>query len=344
MFNVNKFVQGSIWRWVCKMPNRPGVQGSERPVLIISNDTFNQFSPSVNCVTITSVLKESPVHVPVHITKDSHIQCEQVHTVTKEELTEFMGMVNDSIMLSVKSKLKYQFNMAADRNLELLNSIKHGVDNINSRTEPEILNTILLSINALAVKADSGFGLHKIEEDLLKMVSNLYTSIEKIVRGGSWQASEEVAAAVIQPVFGMIEDTSEDISDNGFGSAVSSEGVKGRRRYSEEDKLFIADKTNSIKDLVERYGFTENAAYRMRAYFRARLGLSKKDPVTPEMQVTQISNRKGVHRKYSDADRKFILDENNTLEDLMKMFDYKDKNAAYKARAYIQKSSASATG
>jgi mRNA-degrading endonuclease toxin of MazEF toxin-antitoxin module len=59
----------------------------------------------VNCVAISSQLKESPVHVLLHMEKDSHIMCEQIFTVSKTELTDFMGNVPNSTLLRKAQKI-----------------------------------------------------------------------------------------------------------------------------------------------------------------------------------------------------------------------------------------------
>lgn len=98
----------------------PGVQNGERPILIVSNDTFNAYSPVVTCASITTVPKVSPVHVSIHVYEDSDIQCEQIHTVSKNELDDYIGMVPHDILKQVKEKLKIQFDLDTDRTYELL--------------------------------------------------------------------------------------------------------------------------------------------------------------------------------------------------------------------------------
>ena len=136
--HTNKYMQGSVFKWTSGDSIRAGVQSGERPMLIISNNTFNYFSPVVNCVSITSILKESPVHVPIYINMDSHVQCEQIHTIPKAELVDFMGMAPPITISNVKAKLRIQFDMAADKNTEMFQAIKKILDDLNAQTEPEI--------------------------------------------------------------------------------------------------------------------------------------------------------------------------------------------------------------
>jgi len=118
--STNKYVQGSVWYWKNEREKMPGVQNGERPILIVSNDTFNAYSPVVTCASITTVPKVSPVHVSIHVYEDSDIQCEQIHTVSKNELDDYIGMVPHDILKQVKEKLKIQFDLDTDRTYELL--------------------------------------------------------------------------------------------------------------------------------------------------------------------------------------------------------------------------------
>ena len=42
------------------------------------------------------------------------------------------------------------------------------------------------------------------------------------------------------------------------------------RKYTPEDKAFIADKNNSIELIMEKYGYDKESAHKMRAYFKKR--------------------------------------------------------------------------
>jgi len=96
--SLNKFLHGTLWKWI---PNELA--------LIISNDEYNSRSLEVNCVSVTGVIGDS-------ISIDN-VQCNQVHTVEKAALYEFMGAIPASILAAVKAKIQKQFNMGDDKNL-----------------------------------------------------------------------------------------------------------------------------------------------------------------------------------------------------------------------------------
>ena len=43
------------------------------------------------------------------------------------------------------------------------------------------------------------------------------------------------------------------------------------RKYTPEDKAFIADKNNPIEIIMEKYGYDRENAHKMRAYFKKRI-------------------------------------------------------------------------
>ena len=85
-------------------------QGGTRPVLIISNDIGNKHSPTVIIAAITSrVHTKLPTHTPVSdyegLDKDSVILLEQIRTIDKQRLKQYMGMMPNSIMARVDKAL-----------------------------------------------------------------------------------------------------------------------------------------------------------------------------------------------------------------------------------------------
>ena len=75
-------------------------QGGTRPVLIISNDIGNKHSPTVIIAAITSRVHTKaklPTHTPVSnyegLDKDSVILLEQIRTIDKQRLKQYMGMM-----------------------------------------------------------------------------------------------------------------------------------------------------------------------------------------------------------------------------------------------------------
>ena len=98
-------------------------QGGIRPVLIVSNNIGNKFSPTVIVAPVTSKTIEKnklPVHVDLvafdKIKNDSIILIEQVRTIDKQRLKSYIGKINNKQKLEVNSALIIEFGINSERN------------------------------------------------------------------------------------------------------------------------------------------------------------------------------------------------------------------------------------
>ena len=81
--------------------NSGSVQSGERPVLVVQADDYNQNAPTIIVAAVTSVIKKR--YLPSHIIlgeefglkKPSMVLLEQIRTVNKEDLREYIGTVDD---------------------------------------------------------------------------------------------------------------------------------------------------------------------------------------------------------------------------------------------------------
>ena len=97
-------------------PVQGSEQGGVRPVLIIQNDIGNRYSPTVIVAAITSRTEKS--HLPTHIRlcsqqyglrQNSLVLLEQVRTIDRSRLREYIGHLNDSQMQQVDEALAVSF-------------------------------------------------------------------------------------------------------------------------------------------------------------------------------------------------------------------------------------------
>lgn len=92
-------------------------QGGVRPVLIIQNNVGNHFSPTVIAAAITSRRKKDmPTHVLLdeegtRLFSDSRIMLEQVRTIDRERLKDYVGSANASTMQSVDKAIAVSFGL-----------------------------------------------------------------------------------------------------------------------------------------------------------------------------------------------------------------------------------------
>ena len=68
-----------------------------RPGIIVSNDANNKYSPTVEVVLLTTRPKKPlPTHVPINSARrPSTALCEQITTVAKERLSDYIGKLDD---------------------------------------------------------------------------------------------------------------------------------------------------------------------------------------------------------------------------------------------------------
>ena len=93
-------------------------QGGKRPVLIISNDIGNKHSPTVIVAAITSRVHTKtklPTHTAVDnlecLNKDSVILLEQIRTIDKKRLEEYIGMLPSNQMARVDKALAISLSL-----------------------------------------------------------------------------------------------------------------------------------------------------------------------------------------------------------------------------------------
>lgn len=106
-----KVKRGEVW--YCKNFGNGlrGIISGPRPVLIVSNDTFNACSPVVNIVGISGQKKESPVHFEVNLDTKSYINCEQIYTINKSSLVRKMTELDDHQMGVIEDLLMFQLHL-----------------------------------------------------------------------------------------------------------------------------------------------------------------------------------------------------------------------------------------
>lgn len=98
-------------------------QGGVRPVLIIQNDIGNQYSPTVIAAAITGGMKRK--HQPTHVQlrgsscglfRNSTVLLEQIRTLDKSRLREYMGNVGEDKLRLIDSALRVSIgSWGADR-------------------------------------------------------------------------------------------------------------------------------------------------------------------------------------------------------------------------------------
>ena len=92
-------------------------QGGVRPVLIIQNNVGNRYSPTVIVAAITSRMDKHPLPTHVAISrkyglqKNSMVLLEQIRTIDKSRLKEYIGHLDDRDMRAVNISLKISLDV-----------------------------------------------------------------------------------------------------------------------------------------------------------------------------------------------------------------------------------------
>ena len=92
-------------------------QSGIRPVLIIQNDVGNKYSPTVIITPLTSKAKKlaQPTHVVIGkrfgLTEYSYALLEQIRTIDRTRLLEYVGHVDESVMVKVDDALRVSLNL-----------------------------------------------------------------------------------------------------------------------------------------------------------------------------------------------------------------------------------------
>ena len=90
-------------------------QGGVRPVLVIQNDVGNKHSPTVICAAITSRMNKAklPTHIEIsakkyRLVKNSVVLLEQIRTLDKKRLKEYICHVDGTFMEEVNEAIRNQ--------------------------------------------------------------------------------------------------------------------------------------------------------------------------------------------------------------------------------------------
>lgn len=96
-------------------------QGGIRPVLVIQNDVGNKHSPTVIVTAVTGKSMKSilPIHhiIAAHgrLDRDSIVLLEQIRTIDKRRLREYVGVLSQNDMLAVDKALAVSVGLAPVR-------------------------------------------------------------------------------------------------------------------------------------------------------------------------------------------------------------------------------------
>ena len=123
------------------MPVMGSEQGGIRPVLILQNNTGNQFSPTTIAAAITG--RDGKHQLPTHIRiggqfyglhQDSMILLEQIRTLDRKRLRDYIGCLDKETMQAVDRGLTVSLGMKRLQGEEKADSQNPGRIGMRERT------------------------------------------------------------------------------------------------------------------------------------------------------------------------------------------------------------------
>ncbi len=101
-------------------PTETPKQAGTRPVVVVSRDAINRFSPVVVVVALTDAAHKRhvyPSHVPVSsgtggLTRHSIVVCEQIRAISKTRLKRSLGRFDRSTMAKIEAALKITLDLS----------------------------------------------------------------------------------------------------------------------------------------------------------------------------------------------------------------------------------------
>ena len=93
-------------------------QGGVRPVLVIQNNVGNKHSPTIICAAITSNMNKAklPTHIEIStkdykIVRNSVILLEQIRTIDKQRLKEYVCHIDGTTMQEVDRAIRVSLEL-----------------------------------------------------------------------------------------------------------------------------------------------------------------------------------------------------------------------------------------
>lgn len=149
---MNEIRRGDIY-YIHKGPETTGSEIiAGRPGIVVSNDMANKYSNVVEIVFCTTKEKPClPTHVAINSTKyKSTALCEQITSVSKKRIGDYIGRCSKSEMKTIDRKLAISLDLCSPNSEESPNpDYKPPMKNQNANEQPASEFTIRFAIKGI---------------------------------------------------------------------------------------------------------------------------------------------------------------------------------------------------
>lgn len=113
MPNSRKIKRGDIFHITAAHEAVGSCYNGDRPAIVVSNNKANLYSPAIEVVYLTTARKRPmPTHVTVRSAPDvSTAKCEQVDTVSVDQLGEYLGTCTDEEIAQINIALAISLDL-----------------------------------------------------------------------------------------------------------------------------------------------------------------------------------------------------------------------------------------
>ena len=181
MDDLNKISRGEVFYIKSFSDTVGSEQKSGRPAVVVSNNTCNNFSP---CVEICYLTLQEKTKLPTHVLVDrgacvnSTILCEQVTTISKQRVGDYMCTLPDDIMDAVDKAIVISLGLEYIIEQESRKSVT-PTKNLNGISSEDLKNmrdeiTALKEHNKELIKARDSATKKAEGAEILKQEAKLY--------------------------------------------------------------------------------------------------------------------------------------------------------------------------
>ena len=281
MNDVQVYKRGQIWMQKGEAHRsgfRNSVQSDGRPCVILTSDYGCAGSPVLMVVPITHTI--NPQRVNVTITgvdgKEQNVLCNQVQTVSGNDLVRYMGCVTDTVLRKIEDTVMYSMGIVREPS-----QMPADIERLKQLIE----NTAIMKFNELSTQSET----NNIVEDIARGLEDLYTRMQAQYVANLGTAEQRLkkqmdAAPVLEVVTHAKPEEPVVLKPNTGTNPPETPKKPGKRNYTYREKgywtpertaQFLADKDTMLLDeWVKKYEF-DSPKQAMKRYYHAKSMLNK---------------------------------------------------------------------